>query len=70
MKPKPSELSKLFEDCHKEGSREFQWEWLAANEAAIQAAYACGFTPHDPKVKALLSLVVLKVLRSVSLGVR
>lgn len=63
MKPKPSELQKMFDWAHENGSREFGVLWLYANDLAIASAEKCGVTSSNDPIKTILSLTVLHVLR-------
>lgn len=53
---------KTFHEIHEEGARRFGWHWHHANKWAIAAARESGVDYTDPKIKRVMSLIVLRLL--------
>lgn len=59
---------KLFEENCETGGATFLWDWLKANENAIEVARQFGLDVEQPVIKAFLTSLVLKILQK-NLGI-
>jgi hypothetical protein len=53
---------RAFEHAHEEGVKRHRRYWLSCNTAAVDIMRQFGFDPADLRNKALVSIVILKVL--------
>ena len=60
---KPAQLQALFNRTHARGSELWGGLWLSCNEIAVRAVRECGADPSDLKTKAMVSLIIFKILQ-------
>lgn len=57
------ELRTRFDELHSKGAKAFGTDWLKGNEAATAAARANEIDVSDPRMRALLSETVYRVMK-------
>jgi len=55
-------LAEQSHDVHKKGCERFGTKFLVGNQAAIAAALDCEIDATDPRMRALLSIAVYRVM--------
>lgn len=57
-----SQLNELFHVAHQAGAKRHPREWLLINQCAAKAISDCGQRTDDTTIKAVVSVVLLRVL--------